>query len=173
MHDALKKEISNLRSAPEIRGGPQARLQRPPRCCRAIAALRPIVFVKNGEGKSRIHDIRWNNEYVDHKPLFWRGDAGHCHPAVVKALLEQKLHMKARHSQPHDREWELAEEGQFAASDIPVEMVCDSDRVVRKSPACVRHRSRRHRVATKTWQFEGAIKRMQTRATRQRQTQGY
>ncbi len=45
--------------------------------------------------------------------------AGHCHPAVVKAV-EQKLHEGTTFGMPHDQEWELAEE---ICKRYPVEMV--------------------------------------------------
>ena len=45
--------------------------------------------------------------------------AGHCHPAVVKAV-EQKLHEGTTFGMPHEQEWELAEE---ICKRYPVEMV--------------------------------------------------
>ena len=45
--------------------------------------------------------------------------AGHCHPAVVKAVKEQ-LDLGTTFGMPHDQEWELAEE---ICKRYPVEMV--------------------------------------------------
>ena len=42
------------------------------------------IFVKDGKG-SKIHDID-GNEYIDHNLCFGALMAGHCHPAVVKAV---------------------------------------------------------------------------------------
>jgi glutamate-1-semialdehyde 2,1-aminomutase len=65
------------------------------------------IFVKDGKG-SKIHDVD-GNEYIDHNLCFGALMAGHCHPAVVKAV-ETKLHEGTTFGMPHDQEWELAEE---------------------------------------------------------------
>jgi len=75
------------------------------------------IFVKDGKG-SRIHDVD-GNEYIDHNLCFGALMAGHCHPAVVKAV-ETKLHEGTTFGMPHDQEWELAEE---ICARYPVEMV--------------------------------------------------
>ena len=75
------------------------------------------IFVKDGKG-SKIHDLD-GNEYIDHNLCFGALMAGHCHPAVVKAV-EQKLHEGTTFGMPHDQEWELAEE---ICKRYPVEMV--------------------------------------------------
>jgi len=55
-----------------------------------IATYEPYpIFVKDGKA-GRIHDVD-GNEYIDHNLCFGALMAGHCHPAVVKAV-EQKLH---------------------------------------------------------------------------------
>ena len=53
------------------------------------------IFVKDGKG-SKIHDLD-GNEYIDHNLCFGALMAGHCHPAVVKAV-EEKASSKARRS---------------------------------------------------------------------------
>jgi len=75
------------------------------------------IFVKDGKG-SKIHDID-GNEYIDHNLCFGALMAGHCHPAVVKAV-KQKLDEGTTFGMPHDQEWELAEE---ICARYPVEMV--------------------------------------------------
>jgi len=67
---------------------------------------------------SKIHDID-GNEYIDHNLCFGALMAGHCHPAVVKAV-ETKLHEGTTFGMPHEQEWELAEE---ICARYPVEMV--------------------------------------------------
>src|SRR6201987_481797 len=75
------------------------------------------IFVKDGKG-SKIHDID-GNEYIDHNLCFGALMAGHCHPAVVKAV-ETKLTEGTTFGMPHEQEWELAEE---ICARYPVEMV--------------------------------------------------
>ena len=75
------------------------------------------IFVKDGKG-SKIHDVD-GNEYIDHNLCFGALMAGHCHPAVVKAV-ETKLHEGTTFGMPHEQEWELAEE---ICARYPVEMV--------------------------------------------------
>src|SRR5262249_43847594 len=75
------------------------------------------IFVKDGKG-SKIRDID-GNEYIDHNLCFGALMAGHCHPAVVKAVKE-KLDQGTTFGMPHDQEWELAEE---ICKRYPVEMV--------------------------------------------------
>src|SRR5262245_62783732 len=74
------------------------------------------IFVKDGKG-SKIRDID-GNEYIDHNLCFGALMAGHCHPAVVKAV-KQELHRGTTFGMPHDQEWELAEE---SCKRNPVEM---------------------------------------------------
>ncbi len=75
------------------------------------------IFVKDGKG-SKIHDVD-GNEYIDHNLCFGALMAGHCHPAVVKAV-EQKLYEGTTFGMPHEQEWELAEE---ICKRYPVDMV--------------------------------------------------
>ncbi len=75
------------------------------------------IFVRDGKG-GHIHDVD-GNEYIDFNLCFGALMAGHCHPAVVKAV-QQKLSTGTMFGMPHDLEWELAEE---ICSRFPVEMI--------------------------------------------------
>lgn len=75
------------------------------------------IFVKEAQG-SRFRDLD-GNEYVDHNLCFGALMAGHCHPAVMKAV-EKRLSTGTMFGMPHDMEWELAEE---ICKRFPVEMV--------------------------------------------------
>jgi glutamate-1-semialdehyde 2,1-aminomutase len=59
------------------------------------------------------------NDYIDHNLCFGANIAGHCHPAVMRAV-EKRLNTGAIFGMPHDMEWELAEE---ICDRFPVEMV--------------------------------------------------
>src|ERR1700757_4083217 len=107
------------------------------------------IFVKDGKG-SKIHDVD-GNEYVDHNLCFGALMAGHCHPAVVKAV-ETKLHEGTTFGMPHDQEWELAEE---ICARYPVEMV----RFGSSGTEVTMHACRIARAATgrdKILKFEGS-----------------
>jgi glutamate-1-semialdehyde 2,1-aminomutase len=75
------------------------------------------IFVQDAEG-SKFHDLD-GNEYIDHNLCFGALMAGHCHPAVMKAV-EKRLHSGTMFGMPHNMEWELAEE---ICARFPVEMV--------------------------------------------------
>jgi len=66
--------------------------------------------------------------------------AGHCHPAVVKAV-EQKLHEGTTFGMPHDQEWELAEE---ICKRYPVEMVASAPAATEVTMARLSYRARRN-----------------------------
>ena len=77
--------------------------------------------------------------------------AGHCHPAVVKAV-EKRLSTGTMFGMPHDMEWELAEE---ICKRFPVEMV----RFGSSGTEATMHACRLARAATgrdKILKFEGA-----------------
>ena len=120
MHDALRRELATYeKRTPKSAAAYQRALERIPL---GVASnyrhYEPYpIFVRDGKG-SRIHDID-GNEYIDHNLCFGALMAGHCHPAVVKAV-EQKLHEGTTFGMPHDQEWELAEE---ICKRYPVEMV--------------------------------------------------
>jgi len=107
------------------------------------------IFVKEGQG-SKIRDID-GNEYVDHNLCFGALMAGHCHPAVVKAI-EKALHIGTTFGMPHDMEWEVAEE---ICARYPGEMV----RFGSSGTEVTMHACRMARAATerdKILKFEGS-----------------
>src|SRR6266849_1495547 len=120
MHDALQKEIATYeKRTPKSAAAHKRALQRIPL---GVASnyrhYEPYpIFVKDGKA-GRIHDLD-GNEYLDHNLCFGALMAGHCHPAVVKAV-EQKLHEGTTFGMPHEQEWELAEE---ICARYPVDMV--------------------------------------------------
>src|SRR5271155_5161171 len=75
------------------------------------------LFVQDGKG-SRIHDVD-GSEYVDHNLCYGALFAGHCHPAVMRAV-QQRLHTGTLFGTPHGLELELAE---IICRRFPVEMV--------------------------------------------------
>ncbi len=120
MHDALQKELAAYeKRTPKSAAAHKRALERIPL---GVASnyrhYEPYpLFVKDGKG-SRIHDVD-GNEYIDHNLCFGALMAGHCHPAVVKAV-EQKLYEGTTFGMPHEQEWELAEE---ICKRYPVDMV--------------------------------------------------
>ena len=74
------------------------------------------IFVKEGK-VAAFRDLD-GNEYIDHNLCFGALMAGHCHPAVMKAV-EKRLSTGTMFGMPHDMEWELAEE---ICTRFPVEM---------------------------------------------------
>jgi len=110
MYAALRKEIETFE-------------QRTPRCRQAHARAErtlPLgvgsnfriyepypIFVRDGLG-GRIHDLD-GNEYLDFNLCFGALMAGHCHPAVIRAV-EERLHQGTMFGMPHELEAELAEE---------------------------------------------------------------
>lgn len=75
------------------------------------------IFVRDGQG-GRIRDLD-GNEYIDHNLCYGALMAGHCHPAVVKAV-QGRLQTGTLFGMPHDLEWELADE---ICARFPVDMV--------------------------------------------------
>ena len=75
------------------------------------------IFVRDGQG-GRIHDLD-GNEYIDHNLCFGALMAGHCHPAVVRAV-EERLRLGTMFGMPHELEFALADE---ICARFPVEMV--------------------------------------------------
>ena len=92
MHEALQKELATYeKRTPKSAAAHKRALERIPL---GVASnyrhYEPYpLFVKDGKG-SRIHDLD-GNEYIDHNLCFGALMAGHCHPAVMKAV-EQRLH---------------------------------------------------------------------------------
>ena len=107
------------------------------------------IFVKEASG-SKFRDLD-GNEYIDHNLTFGALMAGHCHPAVMKAV-EKRLSTGTMFGMPHDMEWELAEE---ICNRFPVEMV----RFGNSGTEATMHAIRLARAATgrdKIIKFEGA-----------------
>ncbi|HUY14608.1 MAG TPA: glutamate-1-semialdehyde 2,1-aminomutase [Terriglobia bacterium] len=75
------------------------------------------IFVRDGQG-SRLHDLD-GNEYIDFNMCFGALMAGHCNPAVTRAV-EARLKTGTMFGMPHELEAELAEE---ICSRFPVEHV--------------------------------------------------
>src|SRR5215475_2392654 len=108
------------------------------------------IFVQEGKA-GRFRDLD-GNEYIDHNLCFGALMAGHCHPAVVKAV-ETELHRGTTFGMPHDQEWELAEE---ICARYPVEMV----RFGSSGTEVTMHACRIARAATgrdKILKFEGCF----------------
>src|SRR5215472_8294582 len=106
------------------------------------------IFVKEGQG-SHFRDLD-GNDYIDHNLCFGALMAGHCHPAVMKAV-GARLTTGTMFGMPHDMEWELAEE---ICKRFPVEMV----RFGNSGTEATMHACRLARAATgrdKVLKFEG------------------
>src|SRR2546427_1832277 len=106
------------------------------------------IFVKDAQG-SRFRNLD-GNEYLDHNLCFGALMAGHCHPAVMKAV-EKRLSTGTMFGMPHNMEWELAEE---ICERFPVEMV----RFGNSGTEATMHAVRLARAATgrdKIVKFEG------------------
>src|ERR1700747_1674633 len=152
MHEGLQKEIAIYEKRTPKSAEAHARaLKRIPLgvASNYRAYDRYPIFVKEGQG-SKNRDID-GNEYVDHNLCFGALMAGHCHPAVVKAI-EKALHIGTTFGMPHDMEWELAEE---ICARYPVEMV----RFGSSGTEVTMHACRMARAATKRdkiLKFEGA-----------------
>jgi glutamate-1-semialdehyde 2,1-aminomutase len=152
MHEGLKKEIATYeKRTPKSAEAHKRALQRIPLGVASnYRAYDPYpIFVKKGAG-SKLWDID-GNEYIDHNLCFGALMAGHCHPAVVKAI-EGALHIGTTFGMPHDMEWELAEE---ICARYPVEMV----RFGSSGTEVTMHACRMARAATKRdkiLKFEGA-----------------
>src|ERR1700674_3940821 len=152
MHEGLKKEIATYeKRTPKSAEAHKRALQRIPLGVASnYRAYDPYpIFVKKGQG-SKLWDID-GHEYIDHNLCFGALMAGHCHPAVVKAI-EKALQIGTTFGMPHDMEWELAEE---ICARYPVEMV----RFGSSGTEVTMHACRMARAATKRdkiLKFEGA-----------------
>ena len=107
------------------------------------------IFVEEGRG-SHFRDLD-GNDYIDHNLCFGANIAGHCHPAVMKAV-EKRLGTGTIFGMPHDMQWELAEE---ICERFPIEML----RFGSTGTEVTMHAIRLARAATgrdKIVKFEGA-----------------
>jgi glutamate-1-semialdehyde 2,1-aminomutase len=141
MHEGLRKEIETYeKRTPRSRQAHQKALSLLPLGVASnYRAYDPYpLFARDGQG-GHLHDID-GNEYVDFNLCFGALMAGHCHPAVMKAVAE-KLRTGTMFGMPHDLEWELAAE---ICSRFPVEMV----RFSNSGTECTMHAVRLARAAT-------------------------
>jgi len=152
MYPALQKELETFeRRTPKSAAAHKKNLKRIPLGVASnYRAYDPYpIFVKEGQG-SKFRDLD-GNEYIDHNLCFGALMAGHCHPAVMKAV-EKRLSTGTMFGMPHDMEWELAEE---ICDRFPVEMV----RFGNSGTEATMHAIRLARAATgrdKIIKFEGA-----------------
>ena len=120
MHEGLRQELQTYeKRTPRSRAAHQKALDRLPLGVASnYRAYEPYpLFVRDGQG-GRIHDLD-GNAYVDFNLCFGALLAGHCHPAVVRAV-EQRLRLGTMFGMPHEMEYALAEE---ICARFPVEMV--------------------------------------------------
>src|SRR5260370_36891 len=120
MYDALEREIKTYeRRTPRSREAHQKTAQRVPLGVASNYRYYPPypISAKEGHG-GRIQDVD-GNEYIDHNLCYGALMAGHCHPAVMKAVRE-RLETGTLFGMPHSMELELAEE---ICARFPVEMV--------------------------------------------------
>src|SRR5262244_2415117 len=152
MYPDLQKELSNFeRRTPKSAEAHKKNLKRIPLGVASnYRAYDPWpIFVAEGKG-SKFRDLD-GNEYIDHNLTFGALMAGHCHPAVMKAV-EKRLSTGTMFGMPHDMEWELAEE---ICNRFPVEMC----RFGNSGTEATMHAVRLARAATgrdKIVKFEGA-----------------
>ncbi len=152
MHEALQKEIATYekRTAKSAEAHRRALQRIPLGVASNYRHYDPYpIFVKEARG-SKIRDLD-GNEYLDHNLCFGALMAGHCHPAVMKAV-EKRLSTGTMYGMPHEMEWELAEE---ICARFPVEMV----RFGSSGTEATMHACRIARAATgrdKILKFEGA-----------------
>ena len=120
MYEALRKEIETFeKRTPRSHAAHQKALPRMPL---GVASNFRIydpypIFVRDGLGV-RLHDLD-GNEYLDFNLCFGALMAGHCHPAVVRAV-DERLKTGTMFGMPHLLEYELAEE---ICQRFPVEQV--------------------------------------------------
>ena len=75
------------------------------------------LFIRDAQG-GKVHDLD-GHEYLDFNLCFGALMAGHCHPAVVKAV-QERLYLGTMFGMPHELERELAQE---ICARFPVEQV--------------------------------------------------
>jgi len=120
MHEELNKQIQTYQQrTPRSREAHQKAAPRLPLGVGSnFRTYEPSpLFIRDGQG-GRIRDLD-GNEYLDFNLCFGALMAGHCHPAVVRAV-QERLRLGTMFGMPHELEFELADEicGRF-----PVEMV--------------------------------------------------
>jgi glutamate-1-semialdehyde 2,1-aminomutase len=141
MHQGLQQEIATYeKRTPKSKAAhTKAEARLPLGVASNYRAYDPYpIFVRDGKG-CHIRDED-GNEYIDFNLCFGALMAGHCHPAVMKAV-QAKLGTGTMFGMPHDLEWELAEE---ICKRFPVEMV----RFSNSGTECTMHAVRLARAAT-------------------------
>jgi len=120
MYPALKKEIETYeKRTPKSRAAHEKAYARLPLGVGSNYRYYPPypLFVRDASG-GRLRDLD-GNEYLDFNLCYGALMAGHCHPAVMKAV-EARLHLGTMFGMPHGAELELAEE---ICARFPLEMV--------------------------------------------------
>src|SRR5579863_2979859 len=120
MYEALKREIQSFENrTPGSHAAHQRASHRLPLGVGSnFRIYEPYpIFVRDALG-GRLHDLD-GNEYVDFNLCFGALMAGHCHPAVVRAV-EERFKTGTMFGMPHELEAELAEE---ICARFPVEQV--------------------------------------------------
>jgi glutamate-1-semialdehyde 2,1-aminomutase len=152
MYPELQKEIATYeRRTPKSAESHKRNLKRIPLGVASnYRAYDPYpIFVKEGQG-SHFRDLD-GNDYIDHNLCFGANIAGHCHPAVMKAMTGCST-TGTIFGMPHDMEWELAEQ---ICDRFPIEMI----RYGSTGTEATMHAIRLARAATgrdKIIKFEGA-----------------
>ena len=152
MYPELQKEITTYeKRTPKSAASHKRNLKRIPLGVASnYRAYDPYpIFAKEAQG-SHFRDLD-GNDYIDHNLSFGAIIAGHCHPAVMKAV-EKRLSTGTMFGMPHDMEWELAEE---ICARFPIEML----RFNSTGTETTMHAIRLARAATsrqKIVKFEGA-----------------
>jgi glutamate-1-semialdehyde 2,1-aminomutase len=152
VYEALRKEIETFeKRTPKSAEAHKKNLKRIPLGVASnYRAYDPHpIFVKEAQG-SHFRDLD-GNDYIDHNLCFGALMAGHCHPAVMKAV-EPRLKLGTMFGMPHDMEWQLAEE---ICQRFPLEMV----RFGSSGTEATMHAIRLARAATgrdRVIKFEGA-----------------
>ncbi len=120
MHQLLEKELATFEArTPSSRAAlKKAEPRLPLGVASNFRSYEPWpLFVKDAKG-AHIHDLD-GHEYIDFNLCFGALMAGHCHPAVVKAV-QERLEIGTMYGMPHTLEYELAEE---ICQRFPVEQV--------------------------------------------------
>ena len=99
-----------MNPAPHLRA---KHLKKPSPACRSAspatsAAMSPGRSTSRTPRAPHIHDLD-GNEYIDFNLCFGALMAGHCHPAVVKAV-QERLEIGTMYGMPHTLEFDLADE---------------------------------------------------------------
>jgi glutamate-1-semialdehyde 2,1-aminomutase len=120
MHNALQQEIEifKRRTPSSLNAHERALTSLPLGVGSNFRIYDPYpIFVRDAQG-GRLRDLD-GNEYIDFNLCFGALMAGHCHPAVVRAV-EERLRLGTMFGMPHELEAELAEE---ICARFPVEQV--------------------------------------------------